>query len=290
MQGQNVVLMISLMFGMVIIVAFIFQLRQKQQREKDLSKVLDANLINTHKDIRAILKMVQEERVPFVVRKNGRGKTFNSFLINTNFSPKSPTILIDSLVPEEGNELVLDSQFISIEFFLKKTESEYFHTPYTFNAIYLNSETYKGHPALRLSFPKNIKRTQRRDYNRIEPSREEPINVTLTLKDRKVTENVVNLSGGGVGFYTNLDESVIQLGKKIDLASFALPDGTEITSKLIIRWISKNVPEEIRSRKRCYLYCGAEFIDLDKVLCEKIIKYVLKKERDDLKKMSMEFE
>ena len=69
-----------------------------------------------------------------------------------------------------------------------------------------------------------------------------------------------------------------------------MPDGTEITSKLIIRWISKNEPEEIKSEKQCYLYCGAEFIDLDKVLCEKIVKYVLKKERDDLKKMSMEFE
>lgn len=50
------------------------------------------------------------------------------------------------------------------------------------------------------------------------------------------------------------------------------------------------MPEEIKSEKQCYLYCGAEFIDLDKVLCEKIVKYVLKKERDDLKKMSMEFE
>lgn len=290
MQEQNVVLIISLMFGIVIIVAFIFQLRQKQQRKKDLSKVLDANLINTHEDIKAILKMVQEERVPFVVKKNGRGKTFKSFLIKTNFSPKSPIIMIDSLVPEEGNELVLDSQFISIEFFLKKTESEYFNTPYIFNAIYLKTETYKGHPALRLSFPGNIKRTQRRNYNRIEPSREGPINITLILEDREVTENLDNISGGGVGFYTNLDESILQRGQKIDLASFALPDGTEITSKLIIRWINKNIPEEIKNRKQFRFYCGAEFMDLDKALREKIVQYVLKKERDDLKKLSMEFE
>ena len=110
------------------------------------------------------------------------------------------------------------------------------------------------------------------------------------MEDREVTENLDNISGGGVGFYTNLDESILQRGQKIDLASFALPDGTEITSKLIIRWINKNIPEEIKNRKQFRFYCGAEFMDLDKALREKIVKYVLKKERDDLKKLSMEFE
>lgn len=290
MKQQYAILLISLIFIITFLIAFLFQLWQKRQGKQATANILDANIFNTYNEIKTVLVKTQEQRLPIIIRKNAKGNSFNSSLIKIDSSSNSPTLLIDSLIPEEGNELMANSKFISVDFALTETDNEHSSIPYTFNALYLQRETYQGHPALRLSFPKIIQRNQRRNYNRVEPSASEPIEITLNLGNIKAKENVVNISGGGVGFYSNLDESVLRLGKKIDSISFSLPDGTEITSQLIIRWVTKNIPKEILNKKHYHSYCGAEFIDLDKDLREKIVQYVIKRERDDLKKHSLEFD
>jgi c-di-GMP-binding flagellar brake protein YcgR len=290
MQQQDAIIIIVLIFVLVSLTAFIFQFWQKYQNKKALAKLLDANTINTYGDIKTILVMAQEQRIPLVIKRNAKGKPFSSFPIKIDNDPKSSTILIDSLFPEEGNELISGSQFISVAFFLKNTESEYLNIPYVFNASYIRGETYRSYPALRISFPKTIKRNQRRNYNRVEPSIGEPISITLKLEDEEVIENMDNISGGGIGFYTNLDKSILWPGNKIKSASFTLPDGTEITTQLIVRWITKNVPEEIASKKGLHFYCGTEFIELDNTSRKKIIQYILKREREELRKLSKEYD
>jgi len=290
MQQQDAIIIICSIFIVVSLIAFMFQLWQKRQIKNALAKLLDADVLSTHKDIKTILVMAQDQRVPFVIKKNAKGKSFNSFLIKIDSSSNPTTLLIDSLFPEEGNELIVSSQFISVSLFPKNTESEYLNLPYVFNALYLRGETYRGHPALRISFPETIKRNQRRNYKRVEPSIEQPINITLKLKDGEVTENVDNISGGGVGFYTSLDKSILHPASKINSVFFTLPDGTEITCQLIVRRFTKNVPKETSSSKHYYFYCGAEFMDLDNALRKKIILYVLQREREVLKRLSREFD
>ena len=288
MQQQEAVILISSIFIIGFAIALIYQQWQKRQLERTLARVLDADVLSSFEDIKTILSMAQKQRVPFAVRKNGMGKPFNSFLVKTDYS--SSALLIDSLIPEGGNELMVDSKFVGVEFFFKNTKEEYLNIPYTFHTVYLRRENYQNHPALRISFPESIKRNQRRDYNRVEPSIEEPIKITLELKDGKVIENMANISGGGVGFYTNLDKSVLWLGNKIKSVSFNLPDGTEITSQLIVRWVTKNVPDEIVNKKRLHFYCGAEFAELNEALRKKIILYIIEIEREELRRISKIFD
>jgi len=288
MQQQEAVILISSIFIIVFAIASIYQQWQKRQLEKTLARVLDADVLNSFEDIKTILTMAQEQRVPFAVRKNGRGKPFNSFLIKTDYS--SSALLIDSLIPEEGNELMVDSRFVDVEFFFRNTKKEYLNIPYNFHVVYLRRENYQNHPALRISFPESINRNQRRDYNRVEPSIEEPIEIILKLKDGEAIETVVNISGGGVGFYTNLDRSVLSPGNKIKSASFNLPDGTEITSQLIVRRVTRNIPGEIINKKNLHFYCGAEFAELDEALRKKIILYIIEREREELRRISKIFD
>jgi len=288
MQQQIAVILISSIFIIGFAIALIYQQWQRRQLKRILARVLDADVLDSFEDIKTILSMAQKQRVPFAVRKNGRGKPFNSFLIKPDYS--SSALLIDSLIPEGGNELMVDSKFVDIEFFFKNTKKEYLNIPYTFHAVYLRRENYQNHPALRISFPESIKRNQRRDYNRVEPSIEEPIKIILKLKDGEAIETVANISGGGVGFYTNLDKSVLRPGNKIKSASFSLPDGTEITSQLIVRWVTKNVPDEIVNQKHLHFYCGAEFAELDGALRKKVILYIIEREREELRRISKIFD
>jgi len=290
MQQQAAIIIISLIFVVVSLIAFTFQIWQKRQIKNALAKLLDADVLSTYKDITTILAMAQKQRVPFIIKRNAKGESFNSFLIKIDSISTPHTLLIDSLFPEEGNELIVTSQFISVAFSLKNTESEYLNIPYVFIIHYLRGETHRGHPALRISFPETIKRNQRRNYKRVEPLIKEPINIALKFKDREVTENVANISGGGIGFYTNLDKSILRPGSKINSVFFTLPDGTKITCQLIVRRITRNVPKEISNSKHYPFYCGAEFVDLDNVLNKKIILYVLQREREDLKRLSREFD
>ena len=94
----------------------------------------------------------------------------------------------------------------------------------------------------------------------------------------------------GVGFYTNLDRSVLWPGNKIKSMSFNLPDGTEITSQLIVRWVTKNVPDEIVNKKHLHFYCGAEFAELNEALRKKIILYIIEIEREELRRISKIFD
>ena len=288
MQQQGSVILISSVFIIFFAIAVIYQHWQKRQLERNLARVLDADVLNSFEDIKTILTMAQEQRIPLAVRKNGRGKAFNSFLVKTDYSASA--LLIDNLIPEEGNELMVDSRFVDVEFFFKNTKEKYLNIPYNFHGIYLRRENYQNHPAMRISFPESINRHQRRDYNRVTPSAEEPIEIILKLKNGDATETMANISGGGVGFYTNLDKSVLSPGKKINSASFNLPDGTEITSQLIVRWISKKVPLEIINKKKLHFYCGAEFAELDRALRKKIILYIIEREREELRRISKMFD
>jgi c-di-GMP-binding flagellar brake protein YcgR len=283
----NTTLIISSILICIIGIAYLFHFVQ-QQRSSALGKLVHANILENFEDIKNVLGIAQEQKVPLAIRVNARGNSFNSSIVEISLSSNPPTLLIDALFPNEGNGHIVKSEFISVEFFLKKSSKDYLNIPYMFSALFLRLEDYQGYPTLRISFPKIIKRDQRRNYLRIKPLKNEPIPITLKLGEQETKEVVYDISGGGIGFCTNLNKSVLFKGRLIDSVLFTLPDGAKITSKLTVSLFSKE--KHIINDVPLHYFCRAEFVELSEKSREKIIQYVIKKEREDITKLSRELD
>lgn len=240
------------------------------------------DIIENHSDIMQLLSLMHSQKVRFKIRLNNRGSSFNSALLKAEQS----YLLIDALFPSEGNDLITDANFITIAFAVKEAEN----IPYIFRATFLSPEVYQGYPALRITFPQSIKRDQRRNYHRVEPSVHEPLYVTFIIDGSSSTNKVANISGGGVAFYTNIGKSILWTGKRIDLASIILPHYTISNCMAIVYTMSRTTYPVLIDGKPHHYLCGAEFVDMDNVTRDKIIRYVIEKERDELKRISREFE
>jgi c-di-GMP-binding flagellar brake protein YcgR len=105
-----------------------------------------------------------------------------------------------------------------------------------------------------------------------------------------MTQKIENISAGGVNFFTNLTKAVLWPGKRIEKVLITLPDQSQIKCPIIIKSIYQNNDPIILDGKR-YLYsCGAQFLEIDNNVSNNIIKYVLEKERKELKNLHREFE
>jgi len=232
----------------------------------------DAHLIHD------VLELALEKRAAFKVRLNNRGRSFSSTILKVDES----AVFIDVLFPYEGNELIADSKFLNIEFIIKQIA----HVPYTFSALYMNSEVYDGYPCLRITLPNKIVRDQKRNYHRVSPSVNDPVYVKFELDGEPVSEKVANISGGGLGFFTNFGKAVLWNKREIRHAEITIPEPVTIELMTIVYTASQAQYPVLIGGKPYYYYCGAEFVGLDTKVREQIIRYVIEKEREELKRIN----
>ncbi|MEI6125632.1 MAG: PilZ domain-containing protein [Pseudomonadota bacterium] len=228
--------------------------------------------------IRSVLEVALENRCKFKVRLNNRGQSFSSSLVKLEES----SMLIDVLFPYEGNDLIMYSNFISIEFIVKLIA----HVPYTFDTLCMNNEIYNKYPAIRVMLPKSIMRDQKRNYHRVEPSINDPVYIKFMLDGNLVTEKVANISGGGIGFYTNLGTTILWHKREIRNVTITTPEPVVLNSITIVYMTNQAKYPVLIGGKPYYYYCGAEFLNIDNRLREQIIHYVIDKEREELKRVN----
>jgi len=240
------------------------------------------DVIENHTDIMRLLAVIKDQKVRFKIKLNNRGTSFNSALLNFDTS----SLLIDALFPPEGNELIQHSNFITVSFTIREAN----HIPYIFRTMFLSGEIFQSYPALRIAFPQSIKRDQRRNFHRVEPSVQEPLYISFILDGSPLHCKIANISGGGVAFYTNVSKMTLWPGRHIDFASIILPHSTIRNCMAIVYTISQTAYPVLIDGKPFHFLCGAEYVDIDNATREKIIRYVIEKERDELKRVSREFE
>ncbi len=244
--------------------------------------ILPFNVIKEPSGIYAVLNTVIHHKVRFRVKLNNRGKSFNSSLIKI----ESSYLIADALFPFEGNSLIRDSKFITVNFIIDEAE----HIPFTFNSAYIQDLNINGYPAIKIAFPDSIERDQKRLYHRVAPSVSEDVYVEFSLDGQCVKEKAANISGGGIGFYTNLGKSVLWAGKKLAHVSLNLNDFSVTVGIVVINIMRQAEYPVLINGKAYYYYCGAEFTDIDENTRNKIIGYVIENERKELKRQNREFE
>lgn len=248
------------------------------------------DLVTEPHDIRNMIDTAISQKTRIKIKINNRGQSYTSSIIKTESMLNTFTLLIDSLFPPEGNEKIQYARFVNIEYSVKESEKGISRIPYTFNASYIEHKEYDHYDAVRLTFPKSIHRGQKRSFMRIEPSVKEPLFIKFEINNKKMTQKIENISAGGVSFYTNLTKTVLWPGKRIEKAIITLPDICLIKCPIIIRSIMQTSESVIIDGRRYFYTCGAQFMGINNDTRDNIIKYVLEKERKQLKRMHREYE
>lgn len=265
-----------------LIIAYLFQKWLSLRKKLQSTRILSLDVIEDPLDVNAFLNKIIQQKARLIIRLNNRGESFNSALLKID----TPTLLIDALFPYEGNELIDHSDFINVKFIIKETDG----IPYKFNSSYIMGENFKGYPALKISLPNSIERDQKRYFHRVEPSVIKPFYIKFFLDGSEIIEKVANISGGGVGFYTNLGKSVLWQGRHIDHVSVTLPGSPLNDCRIVVKTVSQIGYPVLIDGKPYHYYCGAEFVNLDDNTRDKIIRYVIEKERAELRRLTREFE
>ncbi len=272
---------IRLLFILIGIFIFFYLVYRVQLLIRGSKTVKYSDRIETSSEVKNLLLNALDQRARVKVRLNGRRRSFLSGLIDVG----GGYILIDALFPEEGNEMIKESEFISIDFQIREKGKKTFFIPYTFDSKFVKQEIFKGFSAIRIEIPTLIQRNQKRSYYRMEPSLKNPLFISFNVQGKEVVEKIANISGGGVGFYTNLSKEVLWKGLKIDNAAFTLPGYGEIICSVIIHSFMQNDNPVLIGGKPYFNYCGAEFADIDNATRNKIIAYIIKQEREELRRM-----
>jgi c-di-GMP-binding flagellar brake protein YcgR len=267
------------LIGAFAVAYMLYRLINYLRRPRRLSR---AEKIDNPSDIKQLLKDAKKQRVRFRVRMNERKRSFNSSLVRLS----GGWLLIDSLFPEEGNTLIADAALITIDFNLKEDDRNLLVIPYTFTATFAGNETVDGLPALRITLPNIIWRVQRRNYLRISPPVNQPAYISFSLDETPVREKIANISGGGVGFYTTYSKSVLWIGRRLKNVVISIPGRDNIPCSITVHSLMQTEQTVLIDRKPYHFFCGAEFSDIDEKLREKIVQYVIEKEREALRRLS----
>jgi len=280
-----IVLLIISIFGLI------YNTVTKLIRDRITNKNLPKNdLVKDPNDIQNLINTVIKQKSRIKIKINNKGQSYISSIIKIESMLNSHTLIIDSLFPIEGNDKIQYSKSSTAEFNIKETDKSRIHIPYSFEANYIDHKEYENFDAIRLTFPKAINRGQKREYLRIEPSINNPLFIKFEVNNKKMTQKIENISAGGICFYTNIVKTILWPGKRIEKAVITLPDSSRIKCPIMVRSLLQNNEPVIIDGKRYFYNCGVQFMGISNNTRERIIKYVLEKERNELKRLNREFE
>lgn len=277
-------LMLFIVLSLLGAICYRFYLGQTRRREQNF-RILHTERIEDPHDVQRMLSLLISEKTRLKIRLNERHRTYTSCLLAV--SP--PTMLIDELFPTEGNELIRDSRFITIEFMVNAFINQRLHLSYNFTSRFLAAEEWKNFPALRIALPDTITRNQKRRYLRIVPPVKEPLYIHFLVNNQEHNEKIADISAGGASFYTNLGRASLQPGMEIKNILIEIPNYGTIQCDAVVQTHRRNDQPVLVDGKPTVNYCGIEFLGLGNAIRERIVQYVLAKERMELKYINREF-
>ena len=275
----------------VLILGMIYNTTSKIISSKiSKSKLPKIDFINNPSDIHNLINLAIKDKTRIKLKINNREPSYNTSIIKKESILNNHILLIDSLFPPDGNDKIQYAKSAIAEFSFKGIESKSNLIPYSFTTNYIDQKEYENFKSLRITFPKAINRRQKREFLRVEPSVNKPLFIKFKIKDKKMTQKIENISAGGISFFTNLTKTVLWPGKRIEKILITLPDQSQFTCPILIRSIFQNNDPIFIGGKRYSYSCGAQFLEIDNSVRDNIIKYVLEKERNELKHLHREFE
>lgn len=220
------------------------------------------------KEIRRHIENICAKNTRLEVTIDDHTVTFQSLFIEG--SQDKNELLIDALIPHEGNELIKKSHSIKLVYVLDKII-------YDIKSRYIDYT--KDKPLLlRIEYPSCIERFQRREYFRIDPSFHEPIEFSFDVVI-KIQGKMFDVSAGGFAFLTEKKPCYyIESGSEIKEVRFKLPGGKAIKTPARVKHISQHHDDKKYK-------CGVEFKAISEKDQSKIVAYTIQRQREILRKI-----
>ena len=236
-------------------------LKKDKTPEKTRSKAILSDDLTDPYQVEFHLKEIIKERSFVSVTLDNYLESYSTVFLRLE-KREEPTIFMDTLIPNEGNDSITKSKKITFSYVFK---GKY----YDFESKYLGMEKDKF-IAFKVSIPQKIKKVENRQSVRVRPSVNEPVCV---LSEERGMEEVMDISAGGLAFYT---ERIIEEGKVYDKFTFTLPpDNRKIHAPTeVLRFAGRAA----LSRKDKHICC-VKFIDIKKHQTEMLIKYAFQRIR-----------
>src|SRR3989338_3379708 len=181
----------------------------KKDIKSDTQIIFSDDLVmETH--IRKNLGYVCQKNNQLTVTLDERPMTYRSIFLEVG--DYNNFVVIDTLIPDYGNQLFKTSRKIGIDYSVEGIM-------HSFDTKFI--ETVNGRfLSIKLAFPNLIRKIQRRKHFRVSPSIDKPITVKVT---DIVSEKAADISEGGLAVYTRLTEKEFVLEKVFEKIILRLP-------------------------------------------------------------------
>ncbi|GAB4361467.1 MAG: hypothetical protein Kow00128_00270 [Deltaproteobacteria bacterium] len=240
------------------------RIRERRRERETVRRYLTENLM-TPSAVRDHLRRVIDSRTPVSLWIDSHFIKFSTRI--ESITRAGDGILLLSLSPAAGNEMIRKSGTVKIEYLYERV-------PYHFESSWEGEETEGGGVSHRIALPERIEFVQRRDAYRVEPPVSEPLFCTLPGKEMPELP-VLDLGMGGFAVATR---TRLQPGETIDSVKLAGSSLLPIqgTAKCIYEY---SLPGE-KSKFR-YRY-GFRFLRLGKGDDRRLSRYLTAQQVSDL--------
>ncbi|MBI5186866.1 MAG: PilZ domain-containing protein [Nitrospinae bacterium] len=247
--------------------------------------------VETPGRINAIIDSVLKERRMLEVAVDERLQIFSSSgIIERSVFKDNPCLVIDTLIPKlEGIRALEGSASLLIGFRLNEV-------PHTFESSFLAFRGEDRAPIVAISYPQVIHIHQFRGAFRLSPTLSEPITVNveaaLTMKKQAGTSGPEAETGTVEKFLEegNVVEDISMEGMAFLTKNPKLTKGTEVFIDFGIPGVGSFgtmavVMNLARTESTKYPFkCGVSFMDFTKADQERLYRYILEKQREEIKK------
>jgi c-di-GMP-binding flagellar brake protein YcgR len=237
------------------------------KRDKESYLHLFSDDLVTPAQISANLEEVCKRNTPIIAMIDDRPRTFRSIFLEVE--NESDFVIIDVLMPKDGNRIIEESEKVRIDYTLEGV-MYYFETKFV--------EMVRGRfTSIKLVLPSVIKKIQKRGSFRVSPSIDNPITAELT---DLIREDVSDISEGGLSFYTSRTENELPVGVVFERVTFKLPTMDRyIKTKGVIRQFIKGSGVGVKNK------CCIEFTDMGMKDRDAIAHYVIVRQREMILRM-----
>ncbi len=226
---------------------------------KKLKENPDINVYSKKQEINAILRGFTNQKKPLIIYPVPFNDEYTTNIIRVN----DDSITIDSMVPKSGNLKLIESSYLKITF--KFSNNEHF-----FLSKLYNYEKDKEYFVFDIYKPIEILSLEKRKFFRIEPSLNEPVNISFFLNNKYFETKLFDLSGEGFSFLLDfpVEKHTVLEGVKIKFPG-GLP---EITVRLEIRSVARldNLKYKV----------GAQAINIKPAEQDILFRYIFKRQRE----------
>ena len=288
---NSIILFMLTVLG-IAIVAVVYLRGNRRLLKRYSHRFIDFDGIYEKEDISEHIKSLLFQYISLTVKFDERGMEYHSHIkdFDTDVSPH--TFSLEPLEPKEGNILALDSNYVSITY---QYPSKKYVWPvgqkitYGFITACIPPDSSTEETNVKLLFPEAVERVQKRDFLRIEPPYDKPVFAKFVSDGVELQEPLINISGGGFGFFTTRGMKTFAKGSvhynvALNIQNTLLPIEQVRVVNIIDR--TKIVGRGGKTR----FFCGFQFEKIDERVRKKIIQYVIQVEREGLRRLSRMFD